>query len=724
MIVAGDPFGEIALTLLLAALMGALGIWLRQPLIVSLIAVGVLVGPAGIRLVTQHEQVALFASVGIALLLFVVGLKLDFQTVRTLGPIAFAAGVGQIVLTAALGFAVAGLLGLGRLPAVYVAVALTLSSTIIVVKLLSDQREIDALHGRLAVGMLIVQDLAVILIMIGITAFGSAGADEQSVWTQAAVILIRGLGFLAVVAALASFVLPAVTTYLARSPELLILSGIAWAVVLAATGEALGFSKEVGAFVAGASLAHTPYREALGSRLVTVRDFLLLFFFIDLGARLDLDLIGTIVGTAIALSVFVLIVKPLVTMAILGRMGYRKRTNFLAGLSMGQISEFSLIFGALGVSVGHIDAETMALITTVGVITIAVSTFAILHAGALYERLAPWLAAFERQSPYREVRNNLPTPKADVVIFGLGRYGGGIVRHLLLRHRRVIGVDFDPDTLARWRAEGVPVLYGDAEDPELFEHLPLADVAWVVSTAPDIDTNRTLLRHLQLRGFRGKVAVACRTADEGDLLRLNGADLLLRPYADAAEQAADALTTVRDRLGAIAGAAPGLREVRLGSTSMWAGWRVADVPLREQFGTTILAVSRGGRSFFNPGPSFQLFPSDRLILSGEPTGLERAVEYLARIDPEYTQDDLDVQEVAVSEAPEWMGRTLADLSLPARFGVTVLAVGPDRDRVGAPDPHKLLAAEDRLVLAGSREAVGRARRAAARPEPTHTSTRS
>jgi Kef-type K+ transport system membrane component KefB/Trk K+ transport system NAD-binding subunit len=718
----GSAFTEIALTLLAAAGVGALGTWLRQPLIVSFIAVGILVGPAGIGLVTQHEQIELLASIGISLLLFVVGLKLDFQTIRTLGPVALATGVGQIVFTSVIGFLIAIALGMDPLTATYVAVALTFSSTIIIVKLLSDKREIDALHGRIAVGFLIVQDLAVILAMIGITAIGGERSADQSVAAHAAVILVKGLGFLAVVALLAVRVLPAATTLLARSPELLVLSGIAWAVVLAAIGERLGLSKEVGAFLAGASLASTPYREAIGSRLVTIRDFLLLFFFIDLGSRLDLSLLGATFGAAVLFSAFVLIGNPIIVMLIMGTMGYRKRTSFLAGLTVAQISEFSLILGALGVSVGHLGPDAMGLITTVGLITIALSTYMIMYSARLYEWLAPWLGIFERRVPFREGAADADTPQADVVVVGLGRYGGGIVRHLLLRNRRVIGVDFDPEALGRWRQEGVPVVYGDASDPELFDHLPLEDVNWLVSTAPDIETSRVLLQHLKEREFGGKIAVACRTADEGDILRLEGADVLLRPYADAAEQGADAITTAMDRLGAIASAAPGLREVRLGSTSKWAGHRIADIPLREEFGATVLAVSRGGRSFFNPGPTFQLFPGDRLFLSGEPSALDRAIDYLAMVDRsgQPTQEQFAVEEVHVRSLPGWAGQNLAALELPTRFGVTVLAVSREHEQLSAPDPQRPLSEHDRLVLAGTPEDLQRVRTAGLSENETPT----
>jgi Kef-type K+ transport system membrane component KefB/Trk K+ transport system NAD-binding subunit len=697
-------FAEMAGVLLTAVGVGALGAWLRQPLIVSFIVVGILVGPAGIGLVGDQEEIELLASVGIALLLFVVGLKLDIEMVRTVGPVAVATGVGQVVFTSVIGFLIAVALGYAIIPAAYVAVALTFSSTIIIVKLLSDKREIDALHGRIAVGFLIIQDLAVILAMIALTAIGPAG-DAAQLGGAALDVALAALGFLAAVGALTRWVLPAFTAALARVPELLVLFGIAWAVALAAVGEALGLSREVGAFLAGVSLASTEYRDALGTRLVTVRDFLLLFFFIDLGARLDLSLLGATLVPSLVFSVFVLVGNPIIVMAIMGVMGYRRRTGFLAGLTVAQISEFSLILGALGLGLGHIDQETMGLITTVGLVTIGLSTYLILYSGPLYERLAPLLGVFERAVPYREMRSDTGPPPVDVeiVLFGLGRYGGSIARHLRLRNRRVLGVDFDPEALARWRAEQLPVLYGDAEDPDLFEHLPLARASWVVSSIPDVTHSQALLRHLREHDYRGRVAISCRTPEDAERLRFERMDVLLRPFADAAEQAADAITSGLNRLGPVVEQAPGLEEVRLGSGSVWAGRRLQEVPLRDEFNVSVLAVSRSGRSTFNPGPEFQLFPGDRLIMTGEPANLAQAAAYLQRVDfPQDTADDQSfvVEEIAVADRQGWASRSLADLDLRRRLDVTVIALRHADGTLKAPDPHQPLAAGQRLILAG------------------------
>ena len=541
MIAFDSVFHEIAALLLFAAAIGALALWLRQPLIVGYILVGILAGPSVLGRVMAQDQVDLLAKMGIAVLLFVVGLKLDLHLIRTLGKVALATGLGQVFFTFFIGYFLAAALGLELAAALYISVALTFSSTVIIVKLLSDKREIDTLHGRIALGLLIVQDIVVILVMIGLSAFALAGASDQ-VGKTLLFLLLKGAGLLAGIALLIRYVLPGLLHHLARSLELVVLFAIAWALVLAILGDTLGFSKEVGAFLAGISLASTRYREAIGTRLISLRDFLLLFFFIDLGAQLDLGLLGAQIGHAIVLSLFVLIGKPIIVMAIMGFMGYRKRTGFLAGLTMPQISEFSLILAALGVSLGHIGKEALGLITLVGLITICFSTYLILYSAPLYRRLAPWLGIFERQFPYREKgEEEGQGPSVDVILFGLGRYGNQMARDLMQRKLSVLGVDFDRQVVAAWQKEGLPARYGDAEDPEFPATLPLNQAQWVVSTIPNLDLNLSLLDALRNNGFSARMAFTAHSRRDAELLQESGADLILTPFAHAAREAAEIL---------------------------------------------------------------------------------------------------------------------------------------------------------------------------------------
>jgi Kef-type K+ transport system membrane component KefB len=542
-----DTFTEFATLLLICALIGAVFVRLRQPVLIAYIFVGVVVGPAVLGLVTAHDQIDLLAQVGVAVLLFAVGLKLDLNHIRHIGPVALATGLGQLTFTIVIGFGIVMALGRDWVEALYVAVALTFSSTIIIVKLLSDKRELDSLHGRIAVGFLIVQDLAVVVAMMTMSALRGTGAADGSEATLLDVAI--SLSWRLALAAVAMFVLmrwvlPVVVASMARSQELLLVFAIAWGVALAALGEWAGFSKEAGAFLAGFSLASTPYREAMNARLTGIRDFLLLFFFIDLGAKLDFSTLGAEVGPAVLLSLFVLIGNPLIVMAIMGYMGYRKRTGFLAGLTVAQISEFSIVFMAMGITLGHVGQQALGLTTLVGVITITLSTYMILYSQPLYERLAPWLGRFERRRPFRELAaEQAPADRApaEVIVFGLGRYGSRLLQQLRSAGVEAIGVDFDPEAVRALQAQGLPVLFGDGEDPDFLESLPLSRLRWVVTTFPQWESNRALLHALKVARFEGEVVAAVRDAAHGRALRQAGVQQILNPFDDAADFAAEHL---------------------------------------------------------------------------------------------------------------------------------------------------------------------------------------
>jgi Kef-type K+ transport system membrane component KefB len=542
-----EPFAEFAALLLISALTGALFVRLRQPVLIAYIVVGVVVGPAVFGLVTAHDQIDLLAQVGVAVLLFAVGLKLDLHHIRHIGPVALATGLGQLSFTIVIGFAIVMALGREWVEALYVAVALTFSSTIIIVKLLSDKRELDSLHGRIAVGFLIVQDLAVVIAMMAMSALRGAGGADGS--ETALIDLALSLAWRLALAAALMFllmrwVLPRVVASMARSQELLLVFAIAWGVALAAVGEWAGFSKEAGAFLAGFSLASTPYREAMNARLTGIRDFLLLFFFIDLGARLDFSTLGAEVGPAVLLSLFVLIGNPLIVMAIMGYMGYRKRTGFMAGLTVAQISEFSIVFMAMGITLGHVGASALGLTTLVGVITITLSTYMILYSQPLYERLTPWLGWFERRQPFRELAAEQQPgdhARAEVIVFGLGRYGSRLLRQLRAAGVEAIGVDFDPEAVKTLQALQLPVQFGDGEDPDFLETLPLTQVQWVVTTFPQWDSNRALLHALKSARFEGQVVAAVRDAAHGRALGHAGVRHILNPFEDAADHAAGQL---------------------------------------------------------------------------------------------------------------------------------------------------------------------------------------
>ncbi|MGY6547420.1 MAG: cation:proton antiporter [Roseinatronobacter sp.] len=540
-------FYEIALLILLAAGIGFIGLMLRQPLVVAFIAVGVLAGPDALGLVSSVEVIETLSQISIAVLLFLVGLKLDVGLVRNLGKVAVATGLGQVLFTAAFGFLICLALGIAPLTALYIAVALTFSSTIIIVKLLSDKQEIAALHGKIALGFLIVQDIFVVLAMVTLSAIGVGLGEEAGSLRDVAQVFASGALMVGAVMLFIRYGADPLLSRIARSPELMVIFAVGWAASLAALGDFLGFGKELGGLLAGVSLASTEFREAISSRLASLRDFLLLFFFINLGAALQLSTLGAQIGPAIVLSLFVLIGNPLIVLAIMGFMGYRKRTGFLAGLTVAQISEFSLIFMAMGITIGHVNDAAMGLVTLVGLVTIAISVYMITWSHRLYEICEPWLGVFERSHAHRETDDTdagAGTRGHDYVIFGLGRYGCRIGARLSAEGYRVLGIDFDPEALAHWRQMGLDAAYGDATDPEFVAHLDLSEVKGVISAVPrdraaltEADPQQALLHGLKAAHFGGRVVLSAQRVQEGEDLLRRGASVVLNPFDDAAEYA-------------------------------------------------------------------------------------------------------------------------------------------------------------------------------------------
>lgn len=532
---AQNPFYEFAIILSLAAILGGIGQLLKQPLIVTFIALGIVVGPSVLNVVQSKDNIHLLAEVGIAILLFIVGLKLDLRLIKSTGKIALMTGLGQVIFTSVIGYFIGVSLGFSSLQSFYIAVALTFSSTIIIVKLLSDKKEIDALHGQIAIGFLIVQDIVVILVMIVLSTIARGGEDTSMLLEIGKTILYSML-LLTMTIGVMRYVIPKLSFFLAKSVELLTLFAIAWAVLLASVSELIGFSAEVGAFLAGVSLASSPFKEVIGGRLVSLRDFLLLFFFVNLGSSLNLGVVGAQIPSAFVFSLFVLIGNPIIVLVIMGSMGYRKRTSFLAGLTVAQISEFSLIFAGLGLTIGHLNEEVVGLITLVGLITIALSTYMILYSHKLYEILSPALRIFERKDPFREneiqLQGSMPF---EVLILGIGRFGQKVADILESRgYSNYMGVDFDPQVVKSWESAGKHVVYGDLEDPDLLEHLSLEGVKCVICTIPDYHHSMKLLNSLEKSEFKGQVFLTAMREAEIDVFDHFIHVKVLLPYEMAA----------------------------------------------------------------------------------------------------------------------------------------------------------------------------------------------
>jgi Trk K+ transport system NAD-binding subunit len=437
----------------------------------------------------------------------------------------------------------------------------------------------------------------------------------------------------------------------------------------------------------------------------------LLFFFIHLGSTLNLSLLGAQVSSAVIFSVFVLVGNPLIVMIIMGYMGYRKRTGFLAGLTVAQISEFSLILIGLGATLGHVSQGVVGLVTLVGLLTIAISTYMILYSDVLYRWFGSALSIFERDIPFREKTseedNAYALSRIDVLIFGLGQYGGNVVRGLIKRGQQVIGVDFDPQILRYWREQNVLVLYGDMSDPDLLEHLPIRRTRWLLATAPDREVTTTLVNLLRHANYPGKLALTARTQEDADYYKQLGADLVLCPFVDAADQAVDDLNAAMHFLPTDSNWPTSLIEVRLETGVIWAGKALGAIPLRRETGVSVLAVSRAGTTSFDPPANFVLYPGDRIVLLGEAEALPRAVSFITQ--REFGTNNWDnsftIASVDIPDTCGLSGNTLAELNFRQDFGVTVIGIERKNERIRTLTANTTIEKHDRLVVVGCQSAI-------------------
>ena len=527
-----SSFVSVALILALAVAAGMIAKLLRQPIIVSYIIVGILAGPTAFDLVSNAEEIILFAKFGIAILLFLVGLKLDFHMIQSTGKVAAIGGIAQVVFTAAVGFGIALLFGFDVTTSLYIAVGLTFSSTIIIIKLLGDKRQLDRLYGRIAVGILIIQDILVVVAMVVIVTIGTPGANAIESLTQT---FIGSIIFLGSVALFTRFFLVKILDWIAKSPELTLLFGVSWAIVLAAASSMIGLSMEIGAFVAGVSLASTAYRESLSARMVSLRDVMLLFFFIELGASLTFsDAISQLLP-AIVLSIFVLIGKPLIIFVIMSRMGYRAETTFKTGMALAQISEFSLILIALGYSLGQVNSAVLSLVTLVGLFTITISSYFILYSDQLFARVQKLMTKFER-SKDNGVNEEQAEKSYDAIVVGAGRFGSEVISGLVSNQSRVLVVEMDPEALSKAAALGAETLFGDAGDPDFAKLLPIHQTGTIICTAPDRRSNTLLLEAMKSLGFEGELYLTALDNATAELFEQSPKVTTIRPLKMAANK--------------------------------------------------------------------------------------------------------------------------------------------------------------------------------------------
>jgi len=517
-------FIQLALILSVAFVVSYIARAFRQPIIIGYIIAGMIISPFIIQAGISQEIIYLFSQFGIAFLLFIVGLHLNPKIIKEIGISSLVVGLSQIILTFGFGFLISFyLLGFGGVASAYIGIALAFSSTIIIMKLLSDKRQLDSLYGKLSIGILIIQDLVAVAVLMFISSM-SNGASFSSFAIRG---LLSGTGLILLLFFIGYFALPRITKNIAKSQELLFLFSICWCFVIAALFSYLGFSIEIGALIAGVVLSISPYSTEISSKVRSLRDFFLIIFFIILGLNIQVSNITSIIPEAIILSVFVLLFKPIILMTLLAFFGYTKRTNFLTGTTLAQISEFSLIVLALGVTMGHIGDNILSILILTGVITMTLSTYMIIFSNKFYSVMEKFIFMFERKRTKKLRREKI---KYSAILFGYNRIGFGILKSLKMIKKKYLVVDFDPDTIETLTKFRIPCLYGDAFDSEFLEELELDKIELAVSTIPDFETNLLLIEEIRNVNPDAIVIVRAHQINEALDLYKKGASYVLTPH--------------------------------------------------------------------------------------------------------------------------------------------------------------------------------------------------
>jgi Kef-type K+ transport system membrane component KefB len=539
---------DIGIAVLAATVLGLIAHWLRQPIILGYLIAGALIGPSmGFGLIHDAESIEIISEIGLILLLFIIGLELDVKALLAAGKQLIVAGFGQFVLCVAMGVGLFAALGYGLTGAssngLYFALMCGLSSTAVVVKLLYDKGELDTLHGRMTLGILVIQDIYAIFVLAFQPNFANPSfvpVAKAVIWTV--VLLVAGFAF-------SKFVLRWIFASIAKAPELVVAVSIGWCAAVAASAAAMGLSKEMGALVAGLCIGAFPYSIHVTAKTLPLRDFFLTLFFMSLGLKITAPS-WDMAGIVALLVVFTVVSRFATIYPLLALTGAGRRTAFVTSLNLAQISEFSLVIASLGVVYNHIPKGTVAIIIYAMAITAVMSSYAIRFSHPLYVVWDRMLARLGRGSALAGAKPQAAQEGGDrrcpVVMLGVHRSARSLVSLLESRDpellRKLRAIDFNTETLDQLGRKGIYGTFGDLGSLDTLHHLNLHDAKLILCTIPDMllkgTNNESLTR--ACRSVAPHAMVVSTADDAAHELRLReaGADFVIAPHTLIAEELA------------------------------------------------------------------------------------------------------------------------------------------------------------------------------------------
>lgn len=515
-------FIELGIVIIAATIFALVTRVLKQPTIIGYILAGIVIGPAFLGLVQNHETIMFFSELGVVFLLFIVGLELNITKIQEVGKRALFIGLAQVLFTFVISFGIARYLGFNTTTASFLGIILTLSSTIVVIKLYSDKRELATLHGRVALGILLIQDIVAVGVLLLLA------GQSQSFLQIGAVLNIIGL--ILIVFVLSKLILPKVFDYVAKWPEVLFITSLGWCFIFVMVAKFFNVSVAIGALLAGISLSQLVVHHQISARTKPLRDFFATIFFVSIGMQIVFTISQEFLLPIIVFTAFVVLGSPIVILLAMSFFGFRTKSAFLTAIGLGQISEFSLIIAAVGVQTGIIGVEIISITAIIAVLTFMSSAYFITYDDSIYRRLAGVLKPLDKLTK-NSIRLHYGSGKRNpqYIIFGAHRIGTRIINTLRKQKKKILVIDFDPEVIKSLMRRRIQCMYGDVEDSDILREAGIDSAKMIISTIPSLRENRIIIQQVRRLNKNAAIIVTAEnTMDAIDLYK-KGAHYVILP---------------------------------------------------------------------------------------------------------------------------------------------------------------------------------------------------
>lgn len=514
---------SISLIVIVAALFAFFSKLLKQELILAYIIAGIVLGPLVFGLIKDQRLITGFAEIGITLLLFTAGIEISLKKLRETMNTSLIVGFLQVFFVTLASFFVLIAFKFSIVEAIWLGIAVSFSSTVVITKILSDKNELNTLHGRFIIGIMLAQDILAIMALAILT--------KNLTWIFVLISFLK-ITAMILLAIILSFFLKPIIRKASNSTELLFMISLAFLFLFVLFAYFLNLSIAIGAFIAGVALANTPYKIEVSTRIKPLRDFFSVLFFVSIGLLLTNLSIGIILPV-IAMLFVLIIIEPFVTALFLRIRGYEPKTSLQIGFSFAQLSEFTLVLTLTALGLGIISNRAFDIIVLTAVISIAITPYTMKLAKPLNGTLGYLLSLIKtnakREKPYF-------TPgKKTIFLVGSHRMGSIFLKHLEKIKDKVIVLDFNPEIISALEKKKISCMYGDLDNINILNRLPLKNIEIVISTVPEKDDGLLLIKYFKKINPDAIIVLTAQRIDEALELYARGADYVIMPLISSAE---------------------------------------------------------------------------------------------------------------------------------------------------------------------------------------------